>query len=94
MQKSSIPFGTIDWSKVEEGERVLPIELEWYLHEHIPLSKATEVSVVSVAEDTVILRAAANINHRETVFGGSASAIAVLAAWRLLHARLRRRGDR
>jgi hypothetical protein len=31
---------------------------------------------------------APNINHRDTVFGGSAAALATLAAWTLLHARL------
>lgn len=73
---------------------MLPVELEQYLHEHIPLSKAMEVSVVSVEEGAVILRAplGPNINHRETVFGGSASALAILAAWSLLHTRLRREG--
>lgn len=67
-----------------------PTELEQYLHEHIPISKAIKVSVVSVASDAVILRAPLepNINHRETVFGGSASALAILAAWSLLHTRL------
>ena len=50
-----------------------------------------EVSVVAVSMDAVVLRAplAPNINHRETVFGGSASAVATLAAWSLLHTRLR-----
>jgi thioesterase domain-containing protein len=69
-------------------------ELQQYLHEHIPLSKAMEVSVVSVETDAVVLRAplAPNINHRETVFGGSASALAILAAWCLLHTRLRGEG--
>jgi len=28
---------------------------------------------------------AANINHRATVFGGSASAVAILAAWTYLY---------
>lgn len=71
---------------------MLPIELERYLHKHIPLSAAMKVSVVSVEEGAVILRAplAPNINHRETAFGGSASALAILAAWSLLHTRLRR----
>lgn len=71
-----------------------PIELEHYLHAHIPLSGAMEVSVVSVQRDAVVLRAplAPNINHRETVFGGSASALAILAAWSLLHTRLRDEG--
>jgi thioesterase domain-containing protein len=70
------------------------IEVEHYLHEHIPLSKAMAVSVMSVEPDAVVLRAplAPNINHRETVFGGSASALAILAAWSLLHARLRSEG--
>ncbi len=31
---------------------------------------------------------APNINHRDTVFGGSAAALATLAAWTLLHTRL------
>jgi thioesterase domain-containing protein len=65
--------------------------LEQYLHEHIPLSKAMDVSVVSFDAECVVLAAplAPNINHRETVFGGSASALGILAAWSLLHLRLR-----
>jgi len=67
-----------------------PYELEQYLHDHIPLSKAMQVSVVSVEEEAVKLSAplAPNINHRDTVFGGSASAVAILAAWSLLQTRL------
>lgn len=67
-----------------------PQELEHYLHTHIPLSKAMEVSVLRAQPDTVTLSAplAPNINHRETVFGGSASAMAILAAWSLLHIRM------
>jgi thioesterase domain-containing protein len=47
-------------------------------------------AVVSIEEGAVILRAplAPNINHRATVFGGSASALAILAGWALLHVRL------
>ena len=73
-----------------------PTEVEHYLHEHIPLSRAMQVSVVAVAPEQVVLRAplAPNINHRETVFGGSASALAILAAWSLLHARLSDEGVR
>jgi len=71
-----------------------PTELEHYLHAHIPLSRAMAVSAVSVGPDAVVLRAplAPNINHRETVFGGSVSALAILAAWSLLHTRLRSAG--
>jgi thioesterase domain-containing protein len=71
-----------------------PTELQRYLHDHIPLSQAMQVCAVAVSTDSVLLSAplAPNINHRETVFGGSASALAILAAWSLLHVRLRAEG--
>lgn len=71
-----------------------PLELEQYLQAHIPLSRALQVHVEKIEEAAVVLSAplAPNINHRETLFGGSASAIAILAAWSLLHTRLRRAG--
>ena len=67
-----------------------PPELERYLHEHIPLSRAMHVGVVAADANGVVLQAplAPNINHRETVFGGSASALAILAAWSLLQVRV------
>jgi thioesterase domain-containing protein len=69
-------------------------ELETYLHDHIPLSRAMAVRVVSIAQDRVVLGAPLepNINHRETVFGGSAASVATLAAWSLLHVRLTEAG--
>lgn len=75
---------------------MFPSELEKYLHGHIPLSKAMEVAVVQVQPEGVILSAplAPNINHRDTVFGGSASAVAILAAWSLLQHSLDRRRRR
>lgn len=71
-----------------------PLELEKYLHDHIPLSRAMEVGVVQSQPECVILSAplSPNINHRDTVFGGSASAMAILAAWSLLHTRLASEG--
>lgn len=71
-----------------------PVELEQYLHQQIPLSRAMAVSVISVALDGVVLQAPIrpNINHHDSVFGGSASALAILAAWSLLHVRLRSEG--
>ncbi|MDX1557143.1 MAG: YiiD C-terminal domain-containing protein [Xanthomonadales bacterium] len=71
-----------------------PEELERYLHEHIPLTRAMAVSVASAAPESIVLSAplAPNINHRETVFGGSASALAILAAWSLLLTRMRGEG--
>jgi thioesterase domain-containing protein len=69
---------------------VTPLELEQYLHRHIPLSLAMQVTVLEVQPQHVILSAPLepNINHRDTVFGGSATAVAVLAAWSLVHTRL------
>jgi thioesterase domain-containing protein len=73
---------------------MLAAELERYLHEQIPLSSAMGVAVLAAAEDGVTLQAplAPNINHRQTVFGGSASALALLAGWALLHVRLHSAG--
>lgn len=64
-------------------------ELEQYLHNHIPLSRAMQVRVIDIQTHSVTLGAplAPNINHRDTVFGGSASAVAILSAWSLLHTR-------
>jgi thioesterase domain-containing protein len=69
---------------------MLPDELERYLHRSIPLTEAMGVSVIGADEHSITLRAplAPNINHRQTVFGGSASAVAMLAAWSLLYTRL------
>lgn len=71
-----------------------PQALEQYLHDHIPLSKTMQVSVLEAGQESVILSAplAPNINHTETVFGGSASAVAILAAWSLVHVRLKSMG--
>jgi thioesterase domain-containing protein len=65
--------------------------LELFLHQQIPLSQAMQVTVVEITEDAVLLSAplAPNLNHRATVFGGSACAVAMLSAWALLHVRLR-----
>ena len=65
-------------------------ELESYLHGHIPLSLAMQVNVLVAEQDRVKLGAplAPNINHRETLFGGSASALAILSAWTLIHTKL------
>jgi len=71
-----------------------PQALEQYLHEHIPLSKAMQVSMLEAVPERVIVSAplAPNINHTESVFGGSASAVATLAAWSLVHVRLKSAG--
>lgn len=65
-------------------------ELERYLHEHIPLTEAMGVSVEAADQDRVVLRAPLlpNINHRDTAFGGSVSALAILTGWALVHLRM------
>lgn len=70
--------------------------LQRYLHEHIPLSAAMGVSVVHQSVESVVLAAPLqpNINHRDSVFGGSASALAILSAWSLVHTRLESAGIR
>lgn len=68
--------------------------LERYLHQHIPLSHAMDVSVVTVNSDSIVLHApiAPNINHTGTVFGGSAVTLAILSAWSLVHYLLTQEG--
>jgi len=62
-------------------------EVEAYLHQHIPLSAAMGVQVLACDAGGATLSApfAPNINHRATVFGGRASAVAILSAWTWLH---------
>lgn len=71
-----------------------PHELETYLHRHIPISAAMQVRARSVTSDEVVLEVplGPNINHRETLFGGSATALSILAAWSLVHLRLETTG--
>ncbi|HTX05261.1 MAG TPA: YiiD C-terminal domain-containing protein [Steroidobacteraceae bacterium] len=66
--------------------------LERYLHEQIPLSAAMGVRVGMASLEQVRLWAplSPNVNHNETVFGGSAAALAILSAWALLHLRIER----
>jgi thioesterase domain-containing protein len=64
--------------------------VERYLHQYIPLSAAMGVQVRAATVEHVKLAAplAPNVNHQDTVFGGSAAALATLSAWTLLHLRL------
>lgn len=69
-------------------------ELQQYLYDHIPQSAAMQVKVESIGKECTILSAPleANINHRDSVFGGSASSIAILTAWSHLHCRMKATG--
>ena len=68
--------------------------IQAYLYEQIPLSEAMGVQVIETKPDSVILTAPLqpNINHRSTVFGGSASALAIMSAWTLVNFRLQSEG--
>lgn len=68
--------------------------LQSYLHRQIPLSQAMGVLVHAATGERVELRApiGPNINHEATVFGGSASAVAILSAWTLVYLRLQASG--
>lgn len=72
-----------------------PSEIEAYLHRHIPISAAMGVRVQAcdAAGATLTAPLAPNLNHRATVFGGSASAVAILAAWTWLHFTLQTAGQ-
>jgi thioesterase domain-containing protein len=64
-----------------------PQALQNYFYENIPLSRAmsVEVKTASALGVSLVAPLAPNINHHGTIFGGSASAVAILAAWGLLH---------
>jgi len=74
----------------------LEFEIEQYLHSHIPLSKAMGIRVRVATPGRVELAAplAPNINHHETLFGGSGAAVATLCAWTLVHVGLLHSGVR
>jgi thioesterase domain-containing protein len=77
-----------------QAEEPSPLEVEQYLHRNIPLSAAMGVRVKIATPRRVELAApfAPNVNHQSTVFGGSASALAMLSAWALVHLGLRSEG--
>ena len=49
---------------------------------------AIEVREATAGRVTLFAPLAPNINHRDTVFGGSASAVAILAAWSVVRVRM------
>ena len=65
-------------------------DLTVYLYQHIPLTQAMQVTVLSIEPTRLVLQAPLepNINPHHTVFGGSVATMATLAAWCLLYTRL------
>lgn len=66
-------------------------EITKYIHDHIPLTFHLGVKVKAYDGRSVSLSApiAPNLNHRNTAFGGSLSALAILSGWALLHLKLK-----
>ena len=67
-------------------------EIQAYLLEQIPLTRAMGIEIKEAADTQVILSLPLepNINHRDTAFGGSICAAGTLACWTLVHLRLSR----
>ena len=65
-------------------------EVTQYLHDHIPLTRHLGVEVVGYDDSLLRFKAplAPNVNHRETVFGGSISSLGILAGWTFLYLKL------
>lgn len=61
-----------------------------YLHEHIPITAHLGAKVDAYDGTSISLSAPLrpNLNHRNTVFGGSMSVLAILSGWTLLHIKL------
>lgn len=66
-------------------------EITKYIHNHIPITLHLGVKVKFYDGRSVALSApiAPNLNHRNTAFGGSLSALAILSGWALLHLKLK-----
>lgn len=65
-------------------------QLTQTLHHEIPLSQTLGIALQDYRDLTLSVSAplAPNINHKQTAFGGSLYAVAVLAGWSLVNLRL------
>ena len=70
------------------------VDITRYLHTNIPISEQMGVRVARATRTEIVLEAplGPNINHRNTVFGGSAASLTTLACWALLYSRLNAEG--
>lgn len=66
-------------------------EVTAYLHQHIPVTQAMQITVLPAGQERLRLQAplVPNLNHQETAFGGSIASLGILAGWTLIHLRLR-----
>ncbi len=65
-----------------------------YIHEHIPITVQLGASISAYEGNSLTIAAplAENLNHRQSAFGGSLSAIAILSGWALLFIKLKELG--
>lgn len=69
-------------------------ELTRFLHAHIPLSQAMQITARNYDGQSLVLGAplAPNVNDKSTAFGGSLYNLAVLCGWSLLRLKLNEAG--
>ncbi len=69
-------------------------EITSYIHDHIPLTSHLGAVVESFDGEMVSISAPLNpnLNHRNTAFGGSISALGILSGWTLLFLKLQESG--
>jgi len=62
-------------------------DVQDYLYDHIPITQHLGIQVMDATDTWIKLSAPleANLNHRNTAFGGSLSSIGIMAGWALLH---------
>ena len=60
--------------------------LENYIYENIPVISSMKITISSVASKSIEVKAdiQANINHRNTAFGGSISTLGIVSGWLLI----------
>jgi thioesterase domain-containing protein len=69
-------------------------EVNSYIHEHIPITSRFGATIESFDGEKVIISAPLklNLNHRNTAFGGSISALGILSGWTLIFLKLKEKG--
>jgi thioesterase domain-containing protein len=74
---------------------MIPLEIEAFLHERIPLTRALGCQVIAADRGGVRLRAplAPNVNVHGTAFAGSLASVSLLAGWIWVVLALRDGGD-
>jgi thioesterase domain-containing protein len=88
-------FSICDWLFTNMESEHLSSRLQQYLLKQIPISKGLGISIpeASLEEIRITAPLAPNLNHHGTAFGGSVSAVAILAGWTLVYARLEAEGQ-